>query len=336
MSTHEHLSQALITLQQASAADMANEIVSAMELYGAAVNRLGEVLHYLPESCQPTVAHHMSAANGRLAELRAEKNRKGSSNIPRFNHEFVPHSSPAGMDTAFLCPSASVNRPFWLMQLLSKSMQAGAFISPDLYISKQIWYQEGAAGHVRQIGAKVRYLSSMCELMEPLGSIGNSLHDSQLVLRHLDAFLKGAEEIRTAFDSETGNKSSSGHASLGAQKSIIGRGMSSLFSKGSSMLWGKRSDHDATYNSYLAWAANALEQGLLFDRWVSYFTQLGATTSQKNIALIFERLHRVSATLFFGCCTFLLQDALSLAERFAEKGRESASRLLPCDLKIDD
>jgi hypothetical protein len=57
------------------------------------------------------------------------------------------------------------------MRVLSRSMQDGAFVTPDLYVSKNIWYQDGAMTAVTYIEPKVKFLSGLCEAIEPLQQI---------------------------------------------------------------------------------------------------------------------------------------------------------------------
>jgi hypothetical protein len=153
--------------------------------------------------------------------------------------------------------------------------------------------------------------------------------ESKKLVRALDDFLHLADDLKSSFDTDVGKIKSTDRI---AQRSKLERGVWELLHKGQSVLKSWKLQQDATYNACIAWAVNVLEQAQLFDRWTTHFT---GSSDTKGLHDVLERLHRISAYFYFGPCNFLLQDMLLLVERFGEKSRESYSRLLPTDLRIE-
>ena len=327
--TFEAVTQALSILQQASAVDMAGDSDIALLLYTSAAARLELLSQYLPAEHKEAVQKHIEGIKHRGDTLRTERSRKGVAafDFPKFPVQFSPQPPPVE-DEIFTIPQATVMRPFWLMRVLSRSMQEGAFVTPDLFVSKHMWYQDGAMTVVTYIAPKVKYLSGLCEAMEPLQQL-NTLNDSKRLIRALDDFLRLADELKSAFDTDVGKIKSTDTI---AQRSKLERGVWELLHKGQSVLKSWKLQQDATYNACIAWAVNVLEQAQLFDRWTTYFT---GSTDVAGLNDVLERLHRISAYFYFGPCNFLLQDMMLLVERYTEKSRESFSRLLPADLRIE-
>lgn len=325
----EGLQIALAILQQASAADLAGETAVALPLYVSAASRFELLMPTIPSDHASVLLQHLEGIRQRAEVLRSEKNRKVANvSYPSFPQQFQHQSIPLE-DGRHAVPHATVLRPYWLMQTISKSMQHGAFITPDLYISKDVWYQDGAAAIVTFVGPKVRLLTAICEALEPLQRV-TSLSDKKPVNKVLDGFLATADRVKGIFDGEVGKTKANTNI---AQRSKVERGVWEFLHKGQSMLKNWKSQQDASYNSYVAWSVNVLEQSQLLNRWTQYFLQGEGATGFPDVL---ERLHNISAFLYYSCCSFLIQDMMLLAERFTEKSRESVSRFLPVDVKVED
>lgn len=325
----EALSSTICILQQASAADMAGDVDAALLLYVSAAARFEQLVQIIPTEHAEVVSHHIQNIRQRAEDLRTDKTRKSVVNdYPKFPVQFHNQAIPLD-DRRHAIPHATILRPYWLMRTLSKSIQQGAFITPDLYVSKDVWYQDGATTVVTYIGPKVRFLSNFCDAIEPLQQV-TSLGDAKKVLKVLDQFLRVGEELKNVFDADVGKAKGSDAI---AQRSKIERGVWEFIHKGQTMLKSWKVQQDATYNSYVVWSVNVLEQTQLLDRWTQYFLQAEGGAGHNEVL---ERLHQVSALLYFSVCSFLVQDMMLLTERFLEKSRESVSRFLPVEVKFED
>lgn len=344
----EALAAAIAILQEASAADVAGDSDTALLFFVSAAARLEQLLPSLPREHSAVVRQHLDGIKQRADDIRGDRVRKSSgSDYPAFPVAFHHKSIPLD-ERRHAVPHATILRPFWLLKTLSKSIQQGAFVTPDLYVCKDVWYQDGATTVVRDVAAKVKFLSLLCEALEPLQQVA-SLGETKRVVKALDQFLKQGESLRLTLDSELGIRSgrgngTSGDALAGPQRSSkLEKGVWSLLHKGQTMLKSWKLQHDASYNSYVVWAVNVLEQSQLLDRWTQYFLQSATPSSSLSTAEatrgaqeVLERLHQVSAFFYYTVCRFLLQDMMALLERFLEKSRESVSRFLPVDVKVED
>lgn len=327
---------AVTLLQQAVAADLEGATEVAMKLYSEAVARLDALANVLPSEQAAVVARHVASTRQRIDVLRDERGAGDSgalaAGFPQFPITFTPAPLPVP-DEKDAPPLLATRRPFWLMRVLSASMQSGAYLTPSLYVSKAVWLQEGATAVVGMIPQKVRFLTVLCELLEPLQTLSNQ--DTKKFLASLDAFLGDAEANLRKFWSDIGRKmptagaSTDGGASVPKETSRFQRGMRELLHKGRSALSAWKLQADASYSSYIAWAVNVLEQAQLFDRWVVYAAAGGAGQAE-----VMERLHRIAAHFYVGLCAALLQDVYLLVDRFVTKGRESLSRFLPGDVVV--
>lgn len=323
--TRETLVQAMSSLQQASAADMEGLSETAIALYQHSSERLSVLLPLVPIDHADVLAQHLASIKHRVDALKNDKV-KGSNtrDFPKFPVHFSPQPVPVG-DGPFSAPHQTALRPFWLMHAMSDSMQTGAYITPDLYVTKHVWLQNGALTAVPYVPQKVKFLTALSEAMEPLQQL--SLADSTQVLAGLDVFLKEAEEAKQIFDHEVGKKTGSV-----PQRGRLERGFRELLHKGQNVLKSWKLQQDAEYNAYFAWAVNALEQSQLFHRWTIYYSH---NEECQRTADVVERLHQVAAFFYFGVCIFLLQDMFVLLGRYLAKSRESLSRLLPSDVKFE-
>lgn len=333
--TREALSHALSRLQQASAADLAGESEDAAALYLGACARLEEVVVYLPQPFRESIHQHIQTARYRVDELRGDAS-KGPCLYPRFPVEFTAAPAPVGTGVPFKVPISVVRRPFWVLGQLSKSMQSGAFLTPDLYVSKAVWQQVGGGEAVPYLGPKVRYLSGLCDALEPFSADVSRMGNVGVLLRLLDTLIATGEDLQGIYDAETGHKTDGTIVSKGGsgKKSLLKRGVGSLLSKGISIVKIFKGRTDVSYPAYLAWGANVLEQGKVFDLWVQHFSSTDER-QQGTYAAVLDRLHRLSAFIYFGPCTLMLRDAFLLSQRYVERSREAASRLLPVEAVVD-
>lgn len=319
---NEALIQALTVLQQATALDFNGDINAAIEMNVVAADRLDAVAAVLPTELALT-ARHLSDDLKRKADIlrRSRSSKTQLSQYPPFPIQFVPLPTPV---EDYRVPKNPVLRVFWLMRVLGRSMQSGAFLTPGLYVPKAMWYQEGGAASLSSLGAKVKYLTGICESIEPLYAL-KTLGDFSKTSEVLNTFLTEEAVLRCALDHYMGRRAD---AAL-SKKTIWG-----VFSRKAKQ-WRQG---DGNLELCLTWACNALEQAQLFERWYLYFlqaSQIPNNPSVAQIAPIIDILRRISVQFYAGPCIFLLQDMAKLMERFESKSRTSVTRLLPAGIKIE-
>lgn len=320
---------AVSLLQQASAADAEGNAELASKIYTEVCTRLEGQLPYLPPEHQELTAKHLHSIKQRIQVIRDEKLRpSAASDYPKFVVAFKEHPTPVE-DTRDVLPPSTILRPFWLMRLISKSMQSGAYVVPGIYVSKAVWTQDGALSTVTVIPQKVKYLGSLCEALEPMQAVSAS--DEKKFIQALDNFLQLANSLRVQYVADVGAAKANLSTVAVPHRSKLELGFRELLNKGKNLLSNWKIQQNATYSEYLAWAVNALEQAQLFDRWITFFS----TTTRGNVSVdVMDRLHRISAYFYFWPCRIVLQDMFFLLERYMSKARESLSRLLPVDIVL--
>lgn len=315
---------AVSVLQQASAADTEGNDETASRLYLCAACELEDLRKLMPDDYSSVLANQIESARKRAAMLRDDKVREDNK-FPTFPVTFQ-RGAVRGV-SQFVVPQHTVLRPFWLMRVLSRSIQEGAFVTPHLYVTKAVWQQEGANTVVTHVSNKVTFLSCLCELMEDMQTM--PLGDQHLLEKALSQFISRAETAKKLFDQEVGKKGKD----TAPQRSKLERGFRELLHRGQTVLKSWRVQQDASYNAYLAWAVNAMEQAQTFQNWVSYFAQ--AKENGDHTSGVIEKLHTIAAFFYFTACQFLIQDMFLLVERHNSLGRESLSRLLPTTVKFE-
>lgn len=311
----ESLVLALTVLQQGTAADFAGQREEAVELYTAAMSQLESVAPMLPAELGETVRRNVEEVRRKTEGLRRTREAKAVvAPFPRFPIEFVSIPLPP---EEYAVPREPFSRVFWLMRSLERSIGSGAYLAPGLYVSKDVWMQEGGAGALKHIAAKIKYLAALCEAMDPLRSM-TTLGVAASTRQQLQKFIDAESVLRDTLDYDTGKRDAK------AQKKSVWDAFSRKAKN-----WRQQ---EGNLELCLTWAVNALEQGQLFERWWIYHTQTAATAEVNEIK---TQLTHISRQLYTGICQFLLQDAAVLIQRYQDKCAKSSVKLLPLELKLD-
>ncbi|RNF12317.1 putative 40S ribosomal protein S33 [Trypanosoma conorhini] len=323
--TVEALAQALTVLQQATALDLSGEAAAAAAMYAAAKSALDAVAPYLPRGHADVVRRHAEEVRRRLDGIgHARRMEEGRGEFPAFPLEYVPRPAPV---EEFRVPASPTLRVLWLMRLLERSIRQGAFVAPDLYVGKEVWYQHGGGAALAHTGPKIRYLTALCAALEQLRAVAN-LDNLDAVGKGLRRYVKTSEGLTTALEEELGVRTDGGTS----PRSKLERGVRGLFHKGQQVLrtW---MNQEPNMELCLIWAVNTLEQAQLFERWVMYYSHLRLAPA---VTEILGLLRRAVGLLYSGPCSFLLRDMAILVERHQEKCRKSTTRLLPVEIKLED
>ncbi|KAH9598617.1 hypothetical protein LSM04_006658 [Trypanosoma melophagium] len=319
----EALVQALTILQQASALDLSGDNEMAIEMYSVAREELDAVAPYLPPEHADVVRRNTGEIKRRMDLIKREQwIQKRRSEFPTFNVEYVPQPMPV---EEFRVPVDPTFRVLWLMRLLQRSMRQGAFVAPDLFVGKDVWYQSGGGAALKHTGPKIRYFAFLCEALEFLRAVEN-LGNVGAATKSLQKCFKTAEELTITLETEMGI-----HGEGASSRSKLERGVRGLFHKGQQVLrtW---MNQESNVELFLVWAVNTLEQAQLFERWIIFYSHLQNVPAVLSIRGL---LQRIVALLYTGPCSFLLRDMAILVERHQEKCRKSATRLLPVTVKLD-
>lgn len=314
----ESIIQTLNILQQATALDFAGEAAQAAAMYASVNSRLDELMEVLPADQAEIVRRHVEEIKRKQEMLRhAQWVSEQKSIFPQFDIAFTPMPTPV---EEFRVPRDAIARVYWLMRRLSTSMQQGAYLTPNLYVPKDVWHQAGASDVLKYIQAKTKYLSALCEATDPLLAV-NTLGDFAKTIKLLKKFVEQEGELRASLDHDTGRRKDA------KQKKSV---WSKMFSS-------SKKTQGGDVDVLLTWVVNAFEQCQLFGRWYVYFMQAAHVPNvpEAEVREVLSLLKTVTFQLYDGPCVYILRDMAVLVERFEEKSCKSASKLLPMDIKLE-
>ncbi|TIA91772.1 hypothetical protein E3P99_00929 [Wallemia hederae] len=107
-------------------------------------------------------------------------------------------------------------RPFQLMKLLAKSIREGAYISPRLYVSPQIWLDSRNVIKLNYIEVKVKSLETILEGLFEIYTVGKRFVASQVedevFLNSLWEFNRVLDEVQSQLHKKLDLNSYSGHS----------------------------------------------------------------------------------------------------------------------------
>eukprot|EP01060_Flectonema_neradi_P004827 TRINITY_DN13162_c0_g1_i1.p1 TRINITY_DN13162_c0_g1~~TRINITY_DN13162_c0_g1_i1.p1 ORF type:complete len:380 (+),score=71.84 TRINITY_DN13162_c0_g1_i1:46-1140(+) len=328
-----NLVSALTVAQQAVCCDTEGDKSTALMLYGEAAKQLEEIIPFIPDGHADVLMKYSGVYNHRVSELRDELAREEARNseylVPEFAVQFNEHPVPP--NTTPEVPEHGVRKPFWLMAVLSTSLQSGAFITPDLYLTKEVWVQNGSHLVIKAVPAKTRYCECVVDLLAPFQSI--DLTDAALVQKSLDGFLTNCEKAWKVLQKEIPSAEQH-HTSNSQQQQQQQKDKKGTVSAVSHRAWNalrsrmadnsKKTEPSVTYNSYIPWLVSLLEAAQSIDQLITYYASPYLTNEK-----ISQRLTKISHHFYYTTCSFILKDAFTLLHRSMRKQRESYSRLFP-------
>eukprot|EP01100_Stratorugosa_tubuloviscum_P014910 TRINITY_DN8259_c0_g1_i1.p1 TRINITY_DN8259_c0_g1~~TRINITY_DN8259_c0_g1_i1.p1 ORF type:complete len:296 (+),score=121.35 TRINITY_DN8259_c0_g1_i1:74-961(+) len=92
-------------------------------------------------------------------------------------------------------PENAVYRPAWLMHIIRETINKGAFLTPRLYISKDIWYQYDVV--IEGLDIKPFACEVVCELVKSIGTKIPKQDEEEQVVADLEAICM---ELDTLYD----------------------------------------------------------------------------------------------------------------------------------------
>ncbi|ORX41690.1 hypothetical protein BCR36DRAFT_587803 [Piromyces finnis] len=101
-----------------------------------------------PTPTTPTTAFIPFGINDQMAI-----NKDNLTNSLPYSIEYLLLEKPHDVPKPEMLPQKIILRPFWLMRLLSRSMYEGGYLTPRVYVPKQLWYQKG----VKYVAIEAKY-----------------------------------------------------------------------------------------------------------------------------------------------------------------------------------
>ncbi|TIC75076.1 hypothetical protein E3Q00_01221 [Wallemia mellicola] len=127
-----------------------------------------------------------------------------SNNLYATSEPIIPDPPSRGKPSFDWYHSDPTRRPFQLMKLLAKSIREGAYISPRLYVSPQIWLDSRNVVKLNHIEVKVKSLETILEGLFEVYTIGKNFVQSQvedeIFLNALWGFNKTLDEVQNQLE----------------------------------------------------------------------------------------------------------------------------------------
>eukprot|EP00761_Pharyngomonas_kirbyi_P013843 gb/GECH01013872.1/.p1 GENE.gb/GECH01013872.1/~~gb/GECH01013872.1/.p1 ORF type:complete len:366 (+),score=102.50 gb/GECH01013872.1/:1-1098(+) len=328
------IKEAISIAHQAVEADKAGNIEKARALYSEAAHRLQQMIGFVPEGHSQIVKKYCTVYMNRATELKETLSRTPQQTTagehlaqtaptkqfqpPEFPVPFVEEEIPEiDIEPA---PEDPHRRTFWLISLLLRTMRNGGFLTPELYISKAVWTQEGAKIAATQ--AKAEFCSRMTDELRILKR--KDPKNPQELCPSLDEFLLKSEGIHDVLIRKHPSLSNTGDQSTGGKLLSFGRSIARGAGSWTMGLVANRGNKSSKHDNepYVPWLIMLLEESMFLDDWLEH-------CREQNNQEATQKLERISVFMYNHVCIFVLHDLNHLLDRYLRKTRESLSRLFP-------
>uniref|UniRef100_A0A7S4I1L9 MIT domain-containing protein n=1 Tax=Vannella robusta TaxID=1487602 RepID=A0A7S4I1L9_9EUKA len=173
-SCKESFAKAILACQKAVKAEGSSK---EAKLYGEAINLLNEILSDLPEQIRPQVTEKKTLYEEHLTALKGNSTPRGGISIPRGSQTAqhkIEFKEDKTLATKFMAlppppPDAIDYRTFWLVNILLATVKRGSFLTTNIWIPKEAWYQSNTS--VSNQLDKIACLEYLGELFDKIAKI---------------------------------------------------------------------------------------------------------------------------------------------------------------------
>jgi len=214
-------------------------------------------------------------------------------------------------------PSSPLFRPFWLMRIIRKTIQSGGYLTPTIYVPKNVWYQPGAK--FSAINTKIASCETINETILKLKEFW--MEDSEVIAKELELFCSQLTQLQNSlakvllfideYKEEKGKEKSDIVSTLRKMGGAVAKNVV-VRVKGSAKL-------DDT-SSYLNLLSDVFENSEFLEKWLEHYMNTQPSSG------ITARLKRISDFLLTVLCAFVVKDLNSLIERYMIRALENFNR----------
>lgn len=152
-----------------------------IDLYEKAVNSLNAIIHDLPQDIQPETNQRLEEYKTRLRSLEQKFGESQSINAPvaaAKSSKLPPFEfkEDSTLSTKFMAlppppPDNPELRTFWLINILLGSTRRGGFLTTQIWVPKEAWYQVNVQlqAHFQKIGS-LKYLTDVFDKIPKLNT----------------------------------------------------------------------------------------------------------------------------------------------------------------------
>lgn len=314
-STWIAIGSALLRAEEAVRADKEGDYKQALVFYKDAILFLDEqVMESVSDEERDKLIEIITAYTNRVDMILTSVPELGATNEMPSLSEFTFKEQQQIGSLPEAPPSNALYRPYWLMKMLGQTMTRGGYMTPKLYVTRQVWFQSGAK--FTAIETKFTTCETILIWLQKLKD--ETIADANKIAKELDEFsvqldtaqnslarkLKFINEIKQ--EKTMSNQMSSRLAQMGNK-------MTKAVERLQAGVMRLRIEDDTAYIEILI---QIFEISQFFTQWLNKY-------ENSNNVIINERLKRVSDFFYNVLCAFVLRDFSMLLERYMKKTRQS-------------
>ncbi|XP_004343103.1 hypothetical protein CAOG_07244 [Capsaspora owczarzaki ATCC 30864] len=240
-----------------------------------------------------------------------------------FSLDFLLDSIPKG-SSPDPPPPSPFHRPYWLMRVLLRTMTTGGYLTPKLYVPRQVWFQTG----LKLTSVSSKFMSCDTALIYLLKMDKENVKDRGS-WNKLD---KDLDELCTILAKVQNNLSRKLPFIPESDLSIEGSKQQGVVAKGlGSMMDGvvksvSRAKHNilkekiADDTKYIDTVIRLFEKASFLEDWLTFFE---GQENEPTAESILNKLKRLGDFLYFVVCAFVIRDFDILLQRYMKKLRTS-------------
>lgn len=300
------VSAALLKAQEAVQADHACMYDKAVSLYKESILLLdAHVLVTLSDEEREKLMEIITMYTNRVDLIYSQIPELADNEVNINEFEFK-ESLPIGSlpDPA---PASIYYRPFWMMRLLAQTMTRGGYMTPKLYVPRNVWFQLGA----KFTAIEAKFTACETVLIYLLKLKDEDITDKNMLAKQLEEFCQQLDTVQNALARKLRYineiKSDKQVTKLAQVGNIISKSVERLQANVMKL----RIDDDSAYIELLI---KIFETSQFLEQWMTKFD---------NEPVIISKLKRISEFFYSVMCTFVIRDFNILLERYMKKTRQS-------------
>jgi len=304
----EKIGHALQSAKAAVECDSKQDFTNAIVSYKECIEILEINLDQLPEENHPKAKELINRYKSRIDLIDSVL---GTTTIPKStsspiiptNREFIFENAVGSLPES---PPANLNfKPYWLMRILAKTIQSGGYLTPKIYITTSVWFQDGM-----KFAALNSKLENLSALNDQLLRIKDFSPDDPEGIKEFELLVPLLTHIQNNlskhlyFISEHKDESFKEkkiHGFSHSLKKMVGR-----------VRGREKLDETSTYVFLLL---DVFGNSQFLEKWILYYFE------NQPASLITARLKRTSDFFSNVICAFVMKDLHSLVSRFMKNGK---------------
>lgn len=314
------IAKAVVRAEIAVAADVNGDLSTAITAYKEVIDLLSSAdISTLTPAQQNKIHQKCQMYSERLHTLETPR---GSTTVEEpvlFTLDFLFDSIPKG-SSPDPPPASPFHRPYWLMRVLYKTMTTGGYLTPKLYVPRQIWFQTG----IKLTGVSSKFMSCDTALIYLLKMEKENVKDrgswNKLdkdldeicgilgkIQNNLSRKLPFIAEVELTLEKEK-------------QHGIVAKGIGSMVKSVSRAKHTILKEKIADDTKYIDTLVRLFEKAQFLEDWLNFFESIDKDVTVDSILV---KLRKLGDFLYSVVCAFVIRDFDILIQRYMKKIRLS-------------